>query len=132
MTTTTDTTATPTAATAPTARRSHLPLIPSYIGAGLGFLAFLVLGAIPGTLYGGYIGLAMSSMLLGSAADPSWPARIITGGGMVLGLLAALFLFLVAGAVVGTLMGMPFAKVLRRAAEREVQPQAADASVQQH
>lgn len=124
MKTTTTTTTTP--------RRSHLPFVPSYIGTGLGFLAFLVLGAVPGTLYGGYVGLGMSAMLFGSAADPSWPARIITGGGMILGLLAALFLFLVAGAVMGTLLGLPFAKVLRRAAEREVQVQPADSSVEQH
>lgn len=122
-----------TTTTTPTAsRRSHLPFVPSYIGAGLGFLAFLVVGAVPGTLYGGYVGLGMSAMLFGSAADPSWPARIITGGGMILGLLAALFLFLVAGAFLGTLLGLPFAKVLRRAAEREVQVQPADSSVEQH
>lgn len=124
MTTTTKTTTITT--------RSHLPFVPSYIGAGLGFLGFLVLGAVPGTLYGGYVGLGMSAMLFGSAADPSWPARIITGSGMILGLLAALFLFLIAGAVVGTLLGLPFAKVLRRAAEREVQVQSSDSSVQQH
>lgn len=113
-----------------TTRRSHLPFVPSYIGAGIGFLTFLVLGAVPGTLYGGYIGLGMSSLLFGTGSDPTWPARIITGGGMVLGLVAALFLFLVAGAFLGTLLGLPFAKLLRRAAEREVQGQTSDTSVQ--
>lgn len=102
-----------------TTRRSHLPFVPSYIGAGLGFLGFLLLGAVPGTLYGGYMGLALSSVLLGSAGEPSLMARVITGGGMVMGLLAALVMFLIAGAVLGTLIGLPFARSLRRAAESE-------------
>lgn len=109
-----------------TTRRSHLPFVPSYIGAGLGFLGFLLLGAVPGTLYGGYMGLALSSVLFGSAAEPSLMARIVTGGGMVLGLLAALVMFLIAGAVLGTLLGLPFARSLRRAAEREGQGSALD------
>jgi hypothetical protein len=102
-----------------TTRHSHLPFVPSYIGAGLGFLGFLLLGAVPGTLYGGYMGLALSSVLFGSAAEPSLMARVITGGGMVMGLLAALVMFLIAGAVLGTLVGLPFARSLRRAAESE-------------
>ncbi len=38
---------------------------------------------------------------------------------MVLGLGASLFFFLVAGAFLGTLAGLPFAGVLRRMAEAE-------------
>ncbi len=109
-----------------TTRRSHLPFVPSYIGAGLGFVGFLLLGAVPGTLYGGYMGLALSSVLFGSAAEPGLMARIVTGGGMVMGLLAALVMFLLAGAVLGTLVGLPFARSLRRAAESESDAAPAD------
>lgn len=99
------------------ASRNHIALIPTYIGAGLGAAAFALIGAVPGVLYGGYMGLAMSHAILGAAADPSIFARVITGGGMVLGVLAALFFFLVAGAFFGTVLGLPLAPLLRRAAQ---------------
>lgn len=105
----------------PTSKRNHLPLIPTYLGAATGFVAFLFAGAVPGVLYGGYMGLAMAWALLGHAHEPTIVMRMITGGGMVLGLLAALFFFLVAGAFLGTVVGLPFVPALKRAAQAEPQ-----------
>ena len=34
--------------------------LPTWIGAGVGFIAFVLVGAIPGLLYGGYMGLIMA------------------------------------------------------------------------
>ena len=82
-------------------RRNHIQLLPTYIGTAVSFLTYLVLGAVPGILYGGYMGLVMSTALFGNAAEPSILARIVTGGGMALGLFASLFFFLVIGAFVG-------------------------------
>jgi hypothetical protein len=93
--------------------------LPSYVGAGAGFVAFIALGAMPGLLYGGYMGLMMAGALFGTPVEPNAIARIITGGGMLLGLLASLFLFLVVGAVVGTSCGIvlrSLARVLANAA----------------
>jgi len=87
------------------------------IGAGAGFIAFLAFGLIPGLLYGGYIGLIMSAVLFGAPVEPTLAARFMTGGGMVLGLAASMFFFLVVGAVVGTLVGFvfdPIARAFRR------------------
>ena len=70
-------------------------------GAVLGALAFVFFGAVPGLLYGGYAGLMMSHSLLGVGAEASLLGRVITGGGMALGFIAALFLFLVVGASIG-------------------------------
>jgi len=70
-------------------------------GASIGFVAFLVFGAVPGLLYGGYMGLIMAGAIFGTPVEPTLITRIITGGGMVLGLLASISLFLVVGAVMG-------------------------------
>ena len=106
-----------------TTQRNHIALLPTYIGTALSFLAYVAVGAVPGILYGGYMGLTMAGALFGNIAEPTFIARVITGGGMVLGLCASLFFFLVAGAFIGTLAGLPFAGVLRRMAE--AQPEAA-------
>jgi hypothetical protein len=98
-------------------RRNHIQLLPTYIGTAVSFLAYLLLGAVPGILYGGYMGLVMSNALFGSAVEPSILARIVTGGGMALGLFASLFFFLVIGAFLGTVVGLPFAPILRRIAD---------------
>lgn len=97
--------------------RRNLTLMPTWLGAAIGFVAYLVLGALPGLLYGGYAGLAMYGVLFGNPGEPTLLARLVTGGGMVLGLLACLFFFLVAGAFLGTLAGLPFAAALRRWSE---------------
>lgn len=88
-------------------------LLPTYIGAALGLVSFLWLGAVPGALYGGYMGLIMAGSLFGTPVEPTMVARIITGGGMVLGLVATLFLFLVVGAVLGTLAGVAVRPIAR-------------------
>ena len=89
-------------------------LYPTYGGAALGFVAYLILGVVPGLLYGGYMGLVMASVVLGAPVEPTLLAKVITGGGMLLGLVASLFFFLVVGALVGTVLGMPFIPLLKR------------------
>lgn len=83
------------------------------LGATVGFLAFLGVGLVPGLLYGGYMGLIMAAVLFGAPVEPTMAARFMTGGGMVLGLVASLFLFLVAGAVFGTLVGFATRPIVR-------------------
>ncbi|MBI5609993.1 MAG: hypothetical protein HY902_14055 [Deltaproteobacteria bacterium] len=97
--------------------RNHIALLPTYIGAATAFIAFLFVGAVPGVLYGGFMGMSMAKVLFGVAGDGTWLSRAVVGGGMGLGLAATLFFFVVAGAVAGTLAGLPFAPVLRRMAE---------------
>ena len=84
---------------------------PVLVGAAVGFLVFLVVGAIPALLYGGYLGLMMANALFGSTGDLSLAARMMTGGGMLLGFFAVNGLFLVAGGVLGTVFGAGMAKV---------------------
>lgn len=92
----------------------NFKMLPTHIGAGIGFLTCALIGAIPGVLYGGYMGLAMTTALFGNSIAPTVLAKGIVGGGMVLGLTASMFFFLVLGAFLGTLLGLPFAKTLAR------------------
>ncbi|OIP43020.1 MAG: hypothetical protein AUK47_03305 [Deltaproteobacteria bacterium CG2_30_63_29] len=98
--------------------KKNLLLAPTYTGATGGFLAFLFLGAIPGLLYGGYMGLMMTASLFGTPVEPTMMAKLVTGGGMLIGLVSSLFFFLVMGALLGTVAGLPFMPLLKSLAKR--------------
>ena len=97
-------------------KRKHYLFLPTYIGAALGFVAYLMVGAVPGLLYGGYMGLAMAGVLFGAPIETTLAVKGVTFGGMLLGLAASLCFFLVMGALCGTAVGLPFARSLRRLA----------------
>ena len=83
----------------------------SYLGAGLAFVAYLFAGLVPSLVYGGYMGLMLSGVLFGHDNTEHLASRLTVGGGMILGCVATLFLFLVLGAFVGNMVGA----ALRRA-----------------
>ena len=82
------------------------------VGSALGFISFILVGAIPGILYGGYLGLMMTGALFGTPIEVTLVAQLITGGGMLLGVLASLFFFLVLGAISGTALALFLRPVL--------------------
>ncbi len=84
----------------------------TFTGSAAGFVSFVLVGAVPGLLYGGYLGLMMSGALFGTPVEATLIAKVITGGGMLLGLLASLFFFLVLGAIVGTALALFMRPVL--------------------
>jgi hypothetical protein len=71
------------------------------IGSVMGLILFILFGLIPSLLYGGYMGLTMSTLLLGPIASAGWIAQFIVAGGMGLGCVATLSLFLVLSALLG-------------------------------
>ncbi|MCA9665145.1 MAG: hypothetical protein KC503_06140 [Myxococcales bacterium] len=73
------------------------------MGAIVAGVAFLFIGALPAILFGGYAGLMLGKAMFGGAATLA--VRIVTGGGMVLGFVAVLSLFLVVGAALGSALG---------------------------
>ena len=95
----------------------------TYAGSAAGFVGFVIFGAVPGLLYGGYLGLMMTGALFGTPIETTLIAKLITGGGMLLGLLATLFFFLVIGAILGTTLALFMRPVLfifaSRATEKE-------------
>src|SRR5690606_35943648 len=86
-------------------KASTRELLPTTLGASVGFVAFVAVGAVPGLFYGGYAGLALPAALFGTPVEPGFWTQLVTFGGMALGLVASLSLFLVIGAVFGTLTG---------------------------
>jgi len=74
-------------------------------GAAVAFVLFLLTGAVPALVYGGYMGLMLSGVLFGHGNDQLFWSRLVTGGGMVLGCVATLFLYLVVGAFLGNAVG---------------------------
>lgn len=77
----------------------------AWIGAGVGFVGFLFTGLLPALVYGGFMGLAIGGVLFGRPVEPQLLMRVMTGGGMLLGVLATMFLYLVIGAASGAGIG---------------------------
>ena len=75
------------------------------IGAGLGVLAFLVFGIIPGFYFGSYGTLILLSHLAGGPVEPTTIVRMLTVVGIMLGIFCVGAVSIVLGSVFGTAMG---------------------------
>ena len=75
------------------------------IGAGIGVLAFLVFGIVPGFYFGSYGTLMLLSHLAGGPVEPTTIVRMLTVTGIMLGIFCVGAVSIVLGAVFGTAMG---------------------------
>ena len=75
------------------------------IGAGLGVLAFLVFGIVPGFYFGSYGTLILLSHLAGGSVEPTTIVRMLTVVGIMLGIFCVGAVSIVLGSVFGTAMG---------------------------
>jgi len=89
------------------------------IGSIVGLIAFIFVGAIPGLLYGGHMGLMMAGALIGAPVEATLFAKFIVGGGMLMGFFATLFLFLVSGAIGGTVVAIAGKPIIQSAIEHK-------------
>ena len=71
------------------------------IGSLISFVLFVLFGLVPALLYGGYMGLIMTTTLLGPVVAAGLFSQFLVAGGMCLGVVATLALFLVLGALGG-------------------------------
>ena len=72
------------------------------VGSFVSFILFILYGLIPALVYGGYMGLIMAGTLFGPiTASAGIGTQLTVAGGMCLGFVATLSLFLVMGALVG-------------------------------
>jgi hypothetical protein len=76
------------------------------IGAGCGAVLFLAVGLLPSILYGGYAGLLLASGIFGAPVTATFGVRALIVFGMVLGVAGIASLFTVAGAVLGSALGV--------------------------
>ena len=75
------------------------------IGAGIGVLAFLVFGIVPGFYFGSYGTLILLSHLAGGSVEPTTIVRMLTVVGIMLGIFCVGAVSIVLGSVFGTAMG---------------------------
>ncbi|MEK6706206.1 MAG: hypothetical protein AABZ06_10490 [Bdellovibrionota bacterium] len=83
-------------------RKHNLPVL---LGAGLGFVVFLAVALLPTLVYGGYAGLLLAGGIFGTPVEQTILSRGLIVFGMSLGVTAVAFLFTIAGAASGALVG---------------------------
>ena len=88
-----------------TAGRTNTMKVGTKIGAGLGVLAFLVFGIVPGFYFGSYGTLILLSHLAGGPVEPTTIVRMLTVVGIMLGIFCVGAVSIVLGSVFGTAMG---------------------------
>lgn len=76
-----------------------------YIGAGAGLTLFAIIGLLPGSFFGGSVGLSIAGGLFGSPVSPGLMSRVIVAAAMLLGVLITGIVFVVGGTVIGWTMG---------------------------
>jgi hypothetical protein len=88
-----------------TAGRTNTMKVGTKIGAGIGVLAFLVFGIVPGFYFGSYGTLVLLSHLAGGPVEPTTIVRMLTVIGIMLGVFCVGAVSIVLGSVFGTAMG---------------------------
>ena len=88
-----------------TAGRTNTMKVGTKIGAGLGVLAVLVFGIVPGFYFGSYGTLVLLSHLAGGPVEPTTIVRMLTVIGIMLGIFCVGAVSIVLGSVFGTAMG---------------------------
>ena len=77
----------------------------AYIGAGAGLVLFAIFGLLPGSFFGGVMGLNLSGLLFGYPVASSVISRLIVAVSMFIGVMVSGLIFLIAGATLGWLSG---------------------------
>lgn len=85
--------------------RKNTMKVGTKIGAGIGIVAFLAFGIIPGFYFGSYGTLVLLSHLMGGPVEPTTIVRMLTVAGTVLGIFCTGAVSIVLGSVFGTAMG---------------------------
>lgn len=94
----------------------------TFLNAMIVFVIFMFVGALPGVLYGGYLGLMVAHGLFGAPNETSVVARLLIGGGMVLGFGASFALFWGIAAAIRATITAVFKEVAKpREIEAELQ-----------
>lgn len=77
----------------------------AYIGAGMGMVAFALVGLLPGSLLGGAMGLNIVGTLFGYPVTSGILQRIIVAASMLVGITVAGVIFVAGASVAGWLLG---------------------------
>jgi hypothetical protein len=78
---------------------------PTLVGVGIGLVAFLGFGLLPSVLYGGYAGVVLSGLVVGTPVTATFAVRALIAVGVVLGVTLVAAAFAAAGAAAGAAVG---------------------------
>ena len=82
-----------------------------YIGTGMGLVLFVLVGVLPGSFIGGYIGLKIAGSLFGAITAGAIIPRLIVACSMIAGVLMTAVVFVVGLGVLGWTAGFVAAAV---------------------
>lgn len=77
----------------------------TYIGAGMGMVAFALVGLLPGSLLGGAMGLNIVGAIFGYPVTSGVLQRVIVAGSMLVGITVAGIICVAGASVAGWLLG---------------------------
>src|SRR5208337_4900140 len=76
-----------------------------YIGTGMGLVLFVLVGVLPGSFVGGYVGLKIAESLFGPIVAGTVKPRLIVACSMIAGVLMTSVVFVVGLGVLGWAAG---------------------------
>jgi hypothetical protein len=77
----------------------------AYMGAGCGVVLFAVFGLLPGSFFGGVMGLNIAGGLFGVPVESGILSRLIVAASMVVGVMVSGLMFITGSSLAGWLIG---------------------------
>jgi hypothetical protein len=77
----------------------------AYMGAGCGVVLFAVFGLLPGSFFGGVMGLNIAGSLFGVPVESGILSRLIVAASMVVGVMVSGLMFITGSSLAGWLIG---------------------------
>jgi hypothetical protein len=87
-----------------------------YVGTGAGIILFALVGLLPGSFVGGFIGLKLSEAIFGAAMAGTVLARVLVAVSMLVGVMVSAVTFIFGAGVMGWAAGTAL-ESLKRAKE---------------
>ncbi len=87
-----------------------------YVGTGAGIILFALVGLLPGSFIGGFIGLKMAEAIFGVAMAGTIMARVLVAVSMMAGVMVSAVAFVFGAGVMGWAAGYAF-EALKRSKE---------------
>jgi hypothetical protein len=76
-----------------------------YLGAGAGFILFVMYGILPGSFLGGMAGLGLAGTIFGSPVEPGITSRILVALSILAGVMVSGLIFVTVASTVGYMVG---------------------------
>lgn len=99
-----------------------------YVGTGAGIILFALVGLLPGSFVGGFIGLKMAEMIFGVAMAGTILARVLVAVSMIAGVMVSAIVFIFGAGVMGWAAGYTLDAIKR--SKEVISPEAQPVKIQ--